>query len=225
MRRKRPDGRPGRRDLSRSPRAGSRRTRPPRETRSSPSIDAGPTWTPQLERGQTRSTKALAPVAASSVRPPRAPAPEPQVARELWLRSRLRVVLRVVDELDRAHFCCPDERTAGSLFGHDFDPVAQCRGADGPESPHPLIGVADTHQQIVLLSICERDDDFHRPRRLRPVTRQRPATSPRARAPRSAGSWRAGDRLWSRVDTLNFMTSSANSCGCRDRCGFGSAVD
>jgi hypothetical protein len=28
----------------------------------------------------------------------------PQVARELWLRNRLRVVLPVVDELDRDHF-------------------------------------------------------------------------------------------------------------------------
>jgi hypothetical protein len=48
----------------------------------------------------------------------------------------LREVLTVVDELDRDHFCCPDERTAGCFFGHYFDPVAQCRGAYGPESPH-----------------------------------------------------------------------------------------
>ena len=92
---------------------------------------------------------------------------DPQVARELRLRNRLRVVLPVVDELDRHHLGCPDERTAGSFFGHDVDPIAECRGAYGPESPHPLVGVAEIQQQIVLLSIRERDDDLHRPRRLR----------------------------------------------------------
>jgi hypothetical protein len=85
----------------------------------------------------------------------------------------LRVVLPVVDELNGDHFCCPDERTAGSFFGHDFDPIAQCRRASGPESPHPLIGVAATEQQIVLLSIRERDDHLHGPRRLRPERSQR----------------------------------------------------
>jgi hypothetical protein len=106
---------------------------------------------------------------------------DPQVARELRLRKRRAGVLPVVDELDRDDFRCPDERTAGSFFGHDFDPIAQCRGAYRPESPHPLIGVADTQQQIVLLSIRERDNDLHRPRRLRPVRRQRPAAVPHTR--------------------------------------------
>ena len=90
------------------------------------------------------------------------PAPrDPQVGRELWSRSRLRVVLRVVDELNGDHFRCPDERTTGSFLGHDFDPIAQCRRASGPEFPHPLIGVAVTEQQIVVLCIRERDDHLH----------------------------------------------------------------
>jgi hypothetical protein len=50
--------------------------------------------------------------------------------------ERLREVLTVVDELDRDHFCCPDERTAGCFFGHYFDPVAQ---AEVPMAPNLLI--------------------------------------------------------------------------------------
>ena len=168
-----------------------------------PLREAGlPVLLPQRTAARANSSHTLqseSRVLLSSARPPRVRPLDPQVARKLRLRNRLRVVLPIVDELDRHHLGCPDERTAGSFFGHDVDPITECRSAYGPESPHPLVGVAEVQQQIVLLSIRKRDDDLHRPQRLRPVRRQRPAVGSAPRSRRSTPRSRSSSSLLRRA--------------------------